>query len=98
MTVEEIIAGQLVIRFRAWMGYTARFAGYRHLHPSLFCLDESGVYSILSSLAFLHDRVGVCHNNVALSSVFVTVEDGAWKLGALDHLKTYSKFIKNRFS
>ena len=49
----------------------------------------AGIYSILSSLVFLHDRVGVCHNNVALSSIFVTSDDGAWKLGALDHLKTY---------
>ena len=51
----------------------------------------TGIYSILSSLVFLHDRVGVCHNNVALSSIFVTSDDGAWKLGALDHLKTYGR-------
>ncbi|XP_060074316.1 protein-associating with the carboxyl-terminal domain of ezrin-like [Ylistrum balloti] len=44
----------------------------------------AGLFSVLEGLSFLHEKAGICHNNVCLESVFVT-DTGYWKLGSLEH-------------
>ncbi|XP_069122020.1 protein-associating with the carboxyl-terminal domain of ezrin-like [Argopecten irradians] len=44
----------------------------------------AGLFSILEGLSFLHEKAGMCHNNISLESVYVT-DTGQWKLGSLEH-------------
>ncbi|XP_041370739.1 protein-associating with the carboxyl-terminal domain of ezrin-like [Gigantopelta aegis] len=57
------------------------------LSPIELC---AGLHSVLKALVFLHDTVGVCHNNVCLSSLYVT-DDGSWRLGGLEHVCKYKE-------
>lgn len=58
---------------------------------SLSTLQVSvGLFSILKSLCFLHEKASVSHNNLCTSSIYVT-SDGSWKLGGMEFLCKYEE-------
>ncbi|XP_013144674.1 PREDICTED: protein-associating with the carboxyl-terminal domain of ezrin [Papilio polytes] len=54
--------------------------------PLQICI---GLNNLLRALVFLHEQAGVSHNNVSMSSIYVS-GDGQWKLGGLQYLCTFT--------
>ncbi|KAK7502601.1 hypothetical protein BaRGS_00006176 [Batillaria attramentaria] len=62
-----------------------------HVVPLVSVLDKlsayeicAGLYDTMDAIVFLHDKVGICHNNISLGAIFVAY-DGGWRLGELQH-------------
>lgn len=69
-----------------------------HIVTKLSSLQISiGLYSILKSLGFLHEKALASHNNVCISSIYVTKE-GNWKLGGMEFLCKYNELTSEYLS
>ncbi|XP_046971059.1 protein-associating with the carboxyl-terminal domain of ezrin [Vanessa cardui] len=55
--------------------------------PLQICI---GLNNILQALVFLHEQAGMSHNNICVSSVYVS-GDGQWKLAGLQYLCTFAE-------
>nr|CAH7766826.1 unnamed protein product [Callosobruchus chinensis] len=49
-----------------------------------------GLHSIVKALYFLHEHAQSSHNNVCITSIYVT-RDGSWKLGSMEYLCKYKE-------
>lgn len=76
----------------SWSKGSKFFLATENVKPLIQCVETQntlqicmGLYSILRTLAFLHDKASATHNNICESSIYVTSE-GCWKLGGLECL------------
>ncbi|KAB0802491.1 hypothetical protein PPYR_04677 [Photinus pyralis] len=56
-----------------------------------------GLHSVLKALCFLHDNASVSHNNICISSIYVT-RDGDWHLGGMEYLCKFSELTEGYLS
>lgn len=56
-----------------------------NLGPDKICL---GIHSLIKTVHFLHSN-SITHNNLSLSSVYVT-KDGRWVLGGMEFIKSFN--------
>ncbi|XP_066922883.1 protein-associating with the carboxyl-terminal domain of ezrin-like isoform X2 [Clytia hemisphaerica] len=56
-----------------------------------------GLYNVLQALIFLHQKIGLCHNNINVSTVYVT-KRGDWKLALFEHSSKIVQTARDSYS
>jgi len=56
----------------------------------------AGLRNILEAILFLHEKSFICHNDISVSSVYVS-DDGEWKLAAFENCSKVLRLSKKSF-
>lgn len=56
----------------------------------------TGLFNILEALIFLHERSLICHNNISVSSIYVT-DEGVWKLADFENSNKVLRISKQSY-